>query len=466
MDEIILQPENTPETGESRSSEKQSLDEATFDPRAHVERSGNYKQSETIQAAFEAVAPKQKDEAADVGATPLPIPKPEAEARLAVEQDESLAGQQPKASEGPFEKASDEGGDDGKDATPINLPDVQEANDQGISAPIEQGKVITDPLTGKSFGDQGSTSPGETENPVALEPQAEKTGQDGTFEAQAPKIDDEEAGQLQASTGKVGMDDEQIRSIPGPGKLIPEDMPLDKKDFIGQGTHGMLDGSGPAKNFPGHIQGYGPGAGHPSHDTKVPGADIKNPLGQYTHGGSSSGGGPAVHGYGPGTKSEGQTYNYEGDPEEKKSESKFYGKFEGQAGSDCHSTVNHKTGDLTLTCKTKEGDTHIYHWSNTIDGGNPTPYTGSGTGGEKPQPQVIGGLDAESGHFNAVVSIGGKTVGGGGGNEPGTEDDEGHWYGGIFASAGRPNDPDNPDYYTPNVLDEADKAKKTSKSGG
>jgi hypothetical protein len=192
----------------------------------------------------------------------------------------------------------------------------------------------------------------------------------------------------------------------------------------------------------------------------VPGADIKNPLGQYTHGGSSSGGGPAVHGYGPGAIGDGDVTIVDvKNPKEAK------------AGQERVETIGGKCVDADgkVICKLKNGDyvAYVYHWGNTVDGGNPTPYTGSGTGGEKPQPKIIGGLDEDSGHFNAVVSIGGKTVGGGGGgNEPGAEGDEGHWYGGLFASAARPNDPDNPDYYTPNVLDEADKAKKTSKSGG
>ncbi|MBN2117108.1 MAG: hypothetical protein JW730_11085 [Anaerolineales bacterium] len=55
MDEIILQPEDASETSETRRAETESLDEATFEPRAHVERTGDYKQSEAIQTAFESV---------------------------------------------------------------------------------------------------------------------------------------------------------------------------------------------------------------------------------------------------------------------------------------------------------------------------------------------------------------------------------------------------------------------------
>ena len=265
---------------------------------------------------------------------------------------------------------------------------------------------------------------------------------------------------MQVSTGKVGMEGGEMQTIPGPGKLIP-DLPKDGKGYIGEGTHGMLDGSGPGEVHSGPIKGYGPGYKEGPHSTKVPGNDF---VDKSMPGSSSPKSGPPVHGYGPGMF--GETTRYEGEKANKHSESSFYQKFESDAGGSCSSVANYKTGELTLTCKTKEGDTHIYHWANTIDDGSPIPYTGSGGWGEKPQPQVIGGLDEDSGHFNAVVSVGGKTVGGSGGNEPGTEGDEGHWYGGIFASAGRPNNPDDPDYYTPNVLDEADKAKKVSKSGG
>jgi hypothetical protein len=109
------------------------------------------------------------------------------------------------------------------------------------------------------------------------------------------------------------------------------------------------------------------------------------------------------------------------------------------------------------------GDLVMWKVKNTVDGVSPIPYTGGAAQGTQPNPQTIGGKDVESGHYTPLVTIGGKTVSGGGvSGEPGTEWDEGHWYGGLFGSAGRPNDPDNPDYYTPNVLDQADKAEKSN----
>jgi hypothetical protein len=42
----------------------------------------------------------------------------------------------------------------------------------------------------------------------------------------------------------------------------------------------------------------------------------------------------------------------------------------------------------------------------------------------------------------------------------GEADDSGKYYGGLTASAWRPNNPDDPDYYTPNELEEALKTAK------
>jgi hypothetical protein len=101
--------------------------------------------------------------------------------------------------------------------------------------------------------------------------------------------------------------------------------------------------------------------------------------------------------------------------------------------------------------------------SNTPEEGNPMPYTGSGHwGNDKPRdPGTIGGATEEireSGNFAPVVMKGGKSGGGGSnaGDDPSIWDD-GNWYGGIFGGGYSGSDPDNPDYYTPNVLENTTK---------
>jgi len=107
----------------------------------------------------------------------------------------------------------------------------------------------------------------------------------------------------------------------------------------------------------------------------------------------------------------------------------------------------------------KEGD--------PIDGDFGMPYTGSGGGGEKPDPnEPVGGLDREAGKVFPVIPKGGSS-GDTGGKTPGDkdgEDDSGKFLGDPNLTGGPDRgDPDAPDYYTPNVLDEISKNQKDSK---
>jgi len=60
MDENIIPTEDQIESGESRGAEQESLDDATFEPSSHVEQTGDYEQSETVQTAFETVTSQQE----------------------------------------------------------------------------------------------------------------------------------------------------------------------------------------------------------------------------------------------------------------------------------------------------------------------------------------------------------------------------------------------------------------------
>jgi hypothetical protein len=106
MDERINTPVEGNEPGEARSSEQQDLENATLDPRAQVEQSGDIQQAEDVQESFTRV----------------------------VENAEEQVGRQPQAAEGPFEQVSTSGDDGGEQATPINLPDVQAG--AAVSQPI------------------------------------------------------------------------------------------------------------------------------------------------------------------------------------------------------------------------------------------------------------------------------------------------------------------------------------------
>jgi hypothetical protein len=464
MDEIRNNPEGL-ESGQTLSSELQALDDATYEPTACVERGGDYQQAEAIQVALVTVTDSASlaqeisatpitlpDQQSPVEATPIPLPNPQ-----------GLAGNQPMV-RGDLDQATTSTGDsDGNEATPINLPDMQEVAGQGISAPIDQGKTFTDPVTGESSGEPGGKSPGETKSPVALGPQDEGSDQVSPSATQAPETTEVEVSQT--SSGKVGSVDEQVTTTSGEDRLTP-DLPQDAKSLIGEGTHGMLDGTGPDKVTHSKIDGYGPGASDHSQSTKVPGFDDNDSSGLKKPGTPTNG--PPVKSYGPGlvgkTTSTRNSYNKHGgiDINKGKSSDTAYDNTMQTWEDEVAAWLNGDGGESKYTISWDENG--MVSWKgNPIDGISPIPYTGSSSTGEKPQPQKVGGPDVESGHFTPLVSIDGQNVSGGGtSGEPGTQWDEGHWYGGIFASAGRPNDPNNPDYYTPNLLELADKAKKAS----
>jgi hypothetical protein len=192
MDERINTPVEGNEPGEARSSEQQDLENATLDPRAQVEQSGDIQQAEDVQESFTRV----------------------------VENAEEQVGRQPQAAEGPFEQVSTSGDDGGEQATPINLPDVQAvaavsqpipseaqevgATPQPIPRPEDDSYIASLPDVRGDL-DQvsvtGTDSPGgEEATPIPL------PGQRGTASQAAL----EEGAQISTATpprGRVAMDD-------------------------------------------------------------------------------------------------------------------------------------------------------------------------------------------------------------------------------------------------------------------
>ena len=53
MDDKIISTEGQLESGETRDTQERALDDATHEPGAHVEQSGDYQQAEAVQHALE-----------------------------------------------------------------------------------------------------------------------------------------------------------------------------------------------------------------------------------------------------------------------------------------------------------------------------------------------------------------------------------------------------------------------------
>jgi hypothetical protein len=118
-----------------------------------------------------------------------------------------------------------------------------------------------------------------------------------------------------------------------------------------------------------------------------------------------------------------------------------------------------------------------YHVGYTVDGDTPMPYTGNWSSGPKDlSHKPTEGPDREAGFLQKIGAMGGKQVvqpsaygyGSSGSSTfspsgGGDEDDSGKFHGGLVGSAERPNNPDDPDYYTPNILNDALAKGKTIK---
>ncbi|MBN2387079.1 MAG: hypothetical protein JXB85_08665 [Anaerolineales bacterium] len=513
MDEIRTQPEGQLETGEALSTEQQALDDTTLNPRAYVEQTGDYQPAEAIQATLAEFTKNETGAAGNDGVPPLLIPRPE---------DQGIIGSQPRI-RGDLDQAITASGDEpeGDDATPINLPGPQAASVTDFGAtplpipyvaghPEQSGRIGVDPLTGKEFG--GEEQEGHPPEPLDLNHDLSPehfmdTSEMDTGIGQMPKMrqdlsnltatasqDKEEDGKNEATPitlpGPEGMAsvEADAASQADPHRLTPDALPEQAKDFAGEDIHGMVDkskgpGTGPnlgQKMGPGKNMGLGTGPGTsgsgPDRIGNQPGMTMPGGKGpgspsaptKGSKGGSSSSeSGPPIN---TGTVPGGGGKSREpGAPAgvDQKAWGKHQRSLDVQAMEKGSTTVKDKdTGD-TYTIgsggvwRKQEDDPEIPPQGDPIDGMSPMPYTGKSSG-SKPEPHVVGGRDIESGKFTPIVSIGGKTVGGTGTVGPDDLDDSGKFYGGISASIGRPNNPDDPDYYTPDVLEQAEKSKKIS----
>ncbi len=119
MEDTKNTPEQNIEANEIRNTTNESLDDATYEPRAHVENSGDYTQSEDIQRTL---------------------------AELAENEERGLAEQT--EIRGDLDSTtSDQDEEDKDEATPINLPGPQPANEDVALSP-DDVKLSEEPEPG------------------------------------------------------------------------------------------------------------------------------------------------------------------------------------------------------------------------------------------------------------------------------------------------------------------------------
>ena len=242
MDEIRDQSEEISETSETRNVEQQSLDDATLEPGAHVEQSGDFKEAEEIQEALVDISATASTPDAIEGATPLPMPE-----------------------------SNETGGRDEVSATPITLPipepseieqgDVIDNQQEGSINPIPNpgGGDVTDsqqegsispipiPGQGKSAGDTQTglqDAIGDASSEVS-EPLRELNYQKPILQKGLDQQDTSQEG-LQDLDGMLpGMEGANIEGMPGDG-FGHREPGSDLTDMPGFGS-----GSGKLSNDPG-----------------------------------------------------------------------------------------------------------------------------------------------------------------------------------------------------------------------
>ncbi|MBN2387081.1 MAG: hypothetical protein JXB85_08675 [Anaerolineales bacterium] len=125
MDEIRSAPEEGIESGEARDAELQTLNDATLNPRAYIEQTGDYQQAEAIQTTLANITENASRAAGNEGATPLPIPQP---------VNDSVVGSRPAARDD-LDQVTVVEDNDRHEATPIPLPGPQGASATPITLP-------------------------------------------------------------------------------------------------------------------------------------------------------------------------------------------------------------------------------------------------------------------------------------------------------------------------------------------
>ncbi|MBC8336127.1 MAG: hypothetical protein ISR59_01725 [Anaerolineales bacterium] len=528
-DENIFSNEEILESGETRKTENQELDDATNEPRSFVEKNGNYEQAEAIQNTLTTLIdnetvktsqleyepgpvqqppdwdhgpqkdevnledentvqgrqPKIRGDLSDlepagsdddkVEATPINLPGPQAAAEIlssssvsiSQPEDNSLLGRQSSARDDLDQVTENEGSGKGDEATPINLPGPEMA-DTGLPTTakdsLSDGKsegTAKDPLTGKGGENQSGSTGGESSDSPVMEQSTEgntpadaisdskKIGRGLGTEVPPSEIDgNEPVYEVDPNASDLGKDiNEGTNQAEGKtGDLDPQrigdgQLPEELQVPFGKGKDGLLFPGG-GKNIPGGGRDDIPG------------------------GSSTSGGGPPVGNYGPGSKGKGKGKGDAGQEQRQR---------------DVNMAIhidNAPMSDTSVPYMDSNGTVWVYDketgfWSpkaNTIDGDQPMPYTGSGKwgGGEHDPDEPVGGPDGDSGKVFPVY-YGNKGAGGDrGGRTPGDkdgDDDSGKFLGDPDLGGGywTNKDPGDLDYYTPDMLSDANASKKTGR---
>ena len=284
------------------TQEQQALEDATFEPEAHVEQTGDIAESEAIETtivelventaanieppAVETQPGEAGSGAEGVSATPINLPNP---------VEETAAGEASSGAEGvsatpinlpnPVEETAAgeaSSGAEGVSATPINLPNPVEetaaggANSgaEGVSAtPINIPKPGESQAGGVGSGAEGvSATPINLPNPVETQdPGMEADGVErdhpGPGGMTANEMGDSISGQETGAAGAIQPGDSDSQGVSGEAidgqQIIPGQLPQEAVQGAGMDAQGRLlrGGKGPAGSGKGP-QGVNPGMGN------------------------------------------------------------------------------------------------------------------------------------------------------------------------------------------------------------
>ncbi len=358
--------------------------------------------------------------------------------------------------------------------------------------PAQPGKIISeiDPDTGQSKSSGGTSGSSAAAEAPALS--QEKTGLAGADKSGigAPR----DSGGEQKPDQKAPLSqldgDLEIASDDGSGKQRPQVVTAFDDLDSEQGQIGLAEkdparvGAADVERQLPDTRNLGIGMGKDGMIARGPGGMSR---GGMIRGGRTSGGGPPVGQYGGGSKGD---VTFEGYTKDKNG---TVDSFSGTSKDSCESVASRAADIAEWSEKSSSGtlvdcdDGSLYtieydgnhvtvtHYVQTFDGDQPMPYTGSGTGQHEDLPHgTEEGPDKEASFLRLMKSpktgstataygygsSGGSTFSPDGGGEA---DDSGKFFGGLFGSSDRPNNPDEPDYYTPNVLAEANASKRIVK---
>jgi hypothetical protein len=252
---------NEVESVEGQELRTQTLDDATFEPGAYIERAADYQQAEDIQNNLMIVTDNAVSSSEQVENIPAPIPRPE---------DSGVVGGQPDV-RGDLDNAETNSGESaGDQATPINLPGPQQANkisNTGLDevADLEQPEVRTEGSR------PGSSRPGnQSQDDLGLGGQP--LGQiDDIMTGNIPGLEGDPFGQGGAlpSAGGTGRGTDMFGEDSGPG------------DFEGSIQDDLMGAAGIFQGIPGEgprdpgLMGGGPGSVNPMYGGDMAGKGSK-----------------------------------------------------------------------------------------------------------------------------------------------------------------------------------------------